>query len=163
MGVNRFFRRCNGRSCASTVTCCSRSDRWTATKQNKRSACHVLLQCHNNALACELVLQCRDMLLLIVVCAKDIGMQTRIQKTNDMNFICPILIGIKITSLTVVVKLTTTKVLIQRASTLLRMSLNQNSILRKRGMIRQNQEHQRFVTVRIMFNLIGLRMSRLRW
>jgi len=87
-------------------------------------------------------------------------MQTQIQKMNDRNFVHPIVIGIQITSLTVVAKLATTKVLIQRASTLLRMSLNQNSILRKRWMIRQDQEHQRFLAIWIMFNLIGLQMRR---
>jgi len=100
------------------------------------------------------------MLLLIVEPAKGIGLQTRIQKMNDMNFIRPIVIGTQITSLTVVAKLTTMKVLLQCASTLLGMSLNPNSILRKRGMIRRGQEYQRFVAVRIMFDLIGLRMRR---
>ena len=38
------------------------------------------------------------------------------------------------------------------------MRLNQNSIRHVRGMIRRDQEHQRFVFVRIMLNLSNLRM-----
>jgi len=38
------------------------------------------------------------------------------------------------------------------------MSLNQNSLLSKRGMIRQDQEHQRFTSVGIVLNFSNLRM-----
>jgi len=56
------------------------------------------------------------------------------------------------------VELATTKVFIQRASTLLRMRLNQNSVVRKLGMTWVHQEHKCLVAIWIMFDLIGLRM-----
>jgi len=67
------------------------------------------------------------MFLLIVESAKDVRMLTQVQKTNNVNVIRPIMAGIQTAPLAVIVKLTTTKVLIQRAPTLLRMGLNVGS------------------------------------
>mgnify|MGYP007080412323 CR=1 FL=1 len=68
--------------------------------------------------------------------------------------------GIQIASLTIIVELAMMEVLIQRASTLLRMRLDQNSILRKARMTRGNQQHQCLVAIWIVLDLIELRMRR---
>jgi len=81
----------------------------TCTKQNERRTCDAFLQCRNNALSRELVLQRQDMLPLIAEHANDIGMQTRIQQTNCVNFVRPIVSSVEMTPLTAVAKFTTTK------------------------------------------------------
>jgi len=151
-------RTCRGQSCSSPVTLRSRSERRTSTQQNKRWTCHALFQRSNNVFACELVLTSRNMLLLIAESAKDVRMLTRIQKTNEVTLIRPIVIGVQMAALPATTELAAAKVFIQRASTLLRMRLNQKSIVGKCGMVWVHQEHQRLATIWIVFDLIGLRM-----
>jgi len=102
-------RTCRGRSCRSPVAMCSRSDIRTSTHENKSWTHDVLLQRSDNALAFELVLASQDMLLLIIESAKDICVLTRIQKTNEMNVILPIMIGTKIAALFIIIELATMK------------------------------------------------------
>jgi len=137
----------------------SRSDRRASTHENKSWTRNVLLQCSNNALAFELVLASWDILLLIIESAKDVRVLTRIQKTNEMNVIFPIMIGAKIAALFIIIELATTKVFLQPVSASLRMRPNQNSVVRKLRMMRVHQEHQCLVSIGIMFYLIGLRMQ----
>jgi len=77
---------------------------------------------------------------------------------NEVNLILPIMSGAEIAALFIIIELATTKVFGQCASTLLRMRLNQNSVVGKHGMMRVHQEHQCLVSIGIMFDLIGLRM-----
>ena len=51
--------------------------------------------------------------LLIVECAKNVGVLTRVQETNEVNGIRPIVTGVQIALLSVAVELATTKVIIQ--------------------------------------------------
>ena len=53
------------------------------------------------------------MSLLIVERAKNIGILTRVQETNEVNSIRPIVTGVQIALLSVVVELAMTKVIIQ--------------------------------------------------
>jgi len=55
--------------------------------------CVPSVHCSDNALAFELVLAGWNMLLLIVKSAKDVRVLTQIQKTNEVNLICPIVSG----------------------------------------------------------------------
>jgi len=144
--------------CSSPAALCSRRDRRTSTHENKSWAHDVLLQRSDNALAFELVLARRNMLLLIIESAKDIRILARIQKTNEMNVILPIMIGAEIAALFIIIELATTKVFLQRVSALLRMRPNQNAVVRKLRMIRIHQEHQHLITIWIVFDLVGLRM-----
>jgi len=85
-------------------------------------------------------------------------MLTRVQKTNNVNAIRPIMTGVQVAPLSTAVELATTKVLIQCAPTLLRMRLDQNPIVGKRGVTGRDQEHQCLVAIRVVLDLVGLRM-----
>jgi len=98
------------------------------------------------------------MLLLIVESAKDVRMLTRVQKTNEVNGIRPIVAGVQIALLPAIVELATTKVIIQCPSTLLRVRLDQDPIFRIGRMIGRDQKIQCLIAIRIVFDLIGLRM-----
>jgi len=79
------------------------------------------------------------MLLLVVQNAKHIGILARVQKSNDVNVLAPIVLGVQVALLHEAVKFTPTKVLIQRATTLSWMRLDQDAIVRESRMIRRDQ------------------------
>jgi len=89
------------------------------------------------------------------------GTFARIQKPNDMDVLAPIVLGVQVALLDEVVVIAPTKVLIKRAPTaLLRMRLNQNAIVSESRMTQRNQQHQGFVSIGIVINLVVLWMRR---
>jgi len=78
-------------------------------------------------------------LLLVVQSAKHIGILTRVQKLNEVNVLAPSVLSVQVALLHEVVKFTPTKVLIQRATTLSWMRLDQDAIVRESRMMRRDQ------------------------
>ena len=99
------------------------------------------------------------MLFLIVESAKNVRILTQVQETNEVNVIRPIVTGIQIALLSMLIEFATTKVIIQRGSTLLRVRLDQDPILRACRMIGRHQKVQCLIAIRIMLDLIGLRVQ----
>jgi len=118
----------------------------------------VLLDRGDDALAGELAETIRHILLLIVQSAKHIGMLTRIDKANEMCVLVPTVLGVQAALLREATKFTPTKVLIQSATTLSWMRLDQDAIVHESRMIWHHQQHQGFISVGIVPNLIELRM-----
>jgi len=85
----------------------------------------MLLDCCDDALAGELVETIRHVLLLVAQSTKHIGILARIQKPNDVNVLVPTVLGVQAALLHEVEKFTSAKVLIQGATTLSRMRLDQ--------------------------------------
>ena len=111
----------------------------TSTHENKGRTCDAFLQRSDHPLAFELVLASRNMLLLVIESAKDIAVLARIQETNAMNVIIPIMFSSEVAFLLIIIELAMTKVFLQRVLTLLRMRANQNAVIRKLRMIRIHQ------------------------
>jgi len=132
----------------------------SSTQQKKCRTGDVLLEHGDHNFAREFALAVWHMLLFIVQHAKDSRMLTQIQEANDMNIIIPLVLGAQMHALAAMIKLSATKKVIQHALALLRMWLNQNSILCIGWMMRRDQEGQHFKTIGIEPDLIALRMRR---
>ena len=101
----------------------------------------MFLKRRNDAFVRELVLVGWCMPLLIVESAKNPGILTQIQKASEVNLIHPIVTGVQMTLLSVVAEFATSKVVVQSASTLLRVRLDQNSIGDMHRMAGRHQKH----------------------
>jgi len=77
-----------------------------------------------------------------------------------VDFLAPVMVGVQVTLLHVVVELTLTMVFNERVLALSRMWLNQNTIVRESRMNWRHQEHQGFVAIGIVTNLVELWMRR---
>jgi len=100
------------------------------------------------------------MLLLVAQSAERSGTLTRIQKPNDVDVLAPIVLGVQAALLDEAVAITPTKALIKRALALSWMRLNQNAIVSESSMMRRNQWHRGFASIRIVTNLVVLWMRR---